>query len=145
MKADILKLNEDEFFELARILDVKIDTIPDFCDMIAETYSLSYCLVTFAEYGAYGCSENGGKVYVPGYDIDLIDSLGSGDAFSAGFIHTILCGATIKDACMSGNVLGALVATQKGATSPVAADDIEKLKMMDSDRKIRKELEKYII
>ena len=67
----------------------------------------------------------GQKVYVPGLKIDVADSIGSGDAFSAGFVYKLLRGKSITQAAQFGNILGALVATKEGATSPVTLDEID--------------------
>lgn len=127
-KADVLKLNEGEVHELAGILKIPCDTIPDFCMEVLSRFSLRYCIVTLDEMGAFAVSESGEKKYSPGYRVNLVDSLGSGDAFSAGFIHSILRGASLHDACEAGNVLGAMVAEQCGATVPISNDDIKEFR-----------------
>ncbi len=124
-KADVLKLNEDEVHELAGILNISCNIIPVFCEEVLSRFSLRYFLVTLKELGAFAVSDSGEKKYSPGYSVNLVDSLGSGDAFSAGFIHSILRGASLHDACEAGNVLGAMVAEQRGATAPITIKDIK--------------------
>ena len=53
------------------------------------------------------------------------DPLGSGDAFSAGFISKILSGSDLREACRFGNQLGAIVATQAGATQTIHKNEME--------------------
>jgi fructokinase len=125
-KADVLKLNEEETFQLAEQLHFSFETLPQFCSEILEKYSLQYCLVTLAEKGAYVQSTAGEKIYVPGYRVPLADSLGSGDSFSAGFIHKILDGKSLQEACEFGNVLGAMVATKTGATPLITTDEVKR-------------------
>jgi len=124
-KADILKLNEDELYQLAEMLGITNHNILQLCADIIEKWSLKYCVVTLGEKGAFALSKRNEKVYVPGYEIDLVDSVGAGDAFTAGFIHCILQNLSLAKACCFGNILGALVSTKKGATSPVTKDEIE--------------------
>ena len=124
-KAEVLKLNEDEVHELARMLNISSNAIPEFCEEVLSRFSLRYCLVTLEKMGAFAMSDSGEKKYSPGYRVKLVDSLGSGDAFSAGFIHSILRGASLHDACEAGNVLGAMVAEQRGATAPITIEDIK--------------------
>ncbi|MEA2064327.1 MAG: PfkB family carbohydrate kinase, partial [Gemmatimonadota bacterium] len=140
-EADVLKMNEQEARGLARILDISQQSIPRFCEEILNRYSLRYCLVTLAEKGAFVLSGNGEKIYVPGYNIELEDSLGAGDAFSAGFIHEILRGATVAEACGLGNIMGALVAAQRGATSGVAQEEMNRLIKDDTERNVHPEFE----
>ena len=54
----------------------------------------------------------------------LADTVGSGDAFSAGFIHYYMNGRTIEEALQFGNAAGSLVATTTGATAPISKDEI---------------------
>ncbi|MCK4967189.1 carbohydrate kinase, partial [bacterium] len=117
--ADILKLNDDESVMLFEILNLKYDTIENFCTEIIDRYSLLCCLVTMNKKGAFAMSEDNRKAYVPGYKLNLQDSLGSGDAFTAGFIHSYLKGKSLRESCEFGNILGAICATQKGATQPI--------------------------
>jgi len=143
--ADILKLNEDEAHRLEKMLDVTCTSLDDFCRRILDRWSLKNCVVTLAEKGAFAVSVQGDSVYVPGYKVDLVDSLGSGDAFSAGFVHKILRGKSSVEACDFGNVLGALVATQEGATTPLTKESMGQFLSKDWERAIYAGLEKFII
>lgn len=144
-KANVLKLNEDEVFQISNILATNTTSIPDFCSFMIEKYQLDYCLVTLAEKGAYVQSHKGEAIYTPGYKVELVDSLGSGDAFSAGFVHQLLAGATVQDACVFGNFLGAIVATQQGATQPISKTTIKEFNQLLLARSIDSRLEKYIV
>jgi fructokinase len=125
-KADILKLNEDEAYQLAKIFGKNIPKLSYFCSETIKKWELKYCLITLGDKGAFAQSHNGEKIYVPGFQVDLVDSLGSGDAFSAGFIHKILNNFSLKEACEFGNILGALVATKAGATPTVSFEEINR-------------------
>jgi len=129
-KANVLKLNEDEAHHLGRILGVAHRNIPEFCEEMLDKWSLEHCVVT--------------KIYVPGYGVKLSDSIGSGDAFSAGFVHKLLRGAPINQAARFGNVLGALVATKEGATSPITLNEIDLFRNQIFDHNIYPGLEKFI-
>ena len=61
---------------------------------------------------------------IPGYQISLGDTVGSGDAFSAGFVHYYMNGYPIDEALRFGNAAGALVATTTVATSPIGKKEI---------------------
>ena len=140
-QADILKLNEDEAHAIGRMLEIRHGSIADFCQAIVEEYGLRFCLVTLGDKGAFGLSSDGQSTYAPGYKVGVVDSLGSGDAFSAGFVHRILHGASLDDAVAFGNVLGAIVATQTGATAPIAREEIEKFRRQRVERSIHPEFE----
>ena len=143
-KADVLKLNEDEVHRLGLMLCVSGKNIPEFCEEILDKRSLKHCVVTLGEKGAFAMSASGEKVYVPGYKVELADSIGSGDAFSAGFVYKLLRGASIEQAARFGNVLGALVATKEGATSPVTLDEIDLFGNQKVELDIFSDLEEFI-
>lgn len=141
-KADVLKLNEEEARRLGRMLDVRYQNLPEFCEQMLDRWHLRHCLVTLGEEGVFAMSAQDERVYVPGYRIRLVDSLGSGDAFTAGFVHNILREKSISQACEFGNMLGALVATKKGATAPVTQEDINHLLNQKVKRNICVDLKK---
>jgi fructokinase len=64
-------------------------------------------------------------VYEPAYVVAPVDTIGSGDAFTAGFIHALLSDRPLSEACRLGNALGALVTGQRGATEPLSPDRID--------------------
>ncbi|MBI3945921.1 MAG: carbohydrate kinase [Armatimonadetes bacterium] len=139
-RADVLKLNEDEAGHLARLFAMPEDSLPDFGARAVARWGLSCCVVTLGSRGALAVSGDGAAVYVPGYRVALVDSCGSGDAFTAGFVHRLLRGQDLRECCELGNALGALVATQPGATAPIAPDDIARLLAAGAPRVVEESL-----
>ncbi len=123
-RADILKLNEQEVECLAELFPLPPHSVPEFCAAALERWSLACCLVTLGERGAFAASAEGDLIYTPGYAVDVVDTCGSGDAFSAGFVHAWLDGAPLSDCCRLGCALGAMVAAQRGATTPISIKEI---------------------
>ena len=142
-KANVLKLNEEEAHQLGDMLGIAHQSLPEFCQEVSSRWSLKYCLVTLGESGAFAFSDNGQEVYIPGYKVSLVDSLGSGDAFSAGFVNRLLAGASLAEACEFGNVLGALVAAREGATSAVTLDEIEMFRSQYRQRVVHPDLKAF--
>lgn len=132
--ANILKLNDDEAMQLCGILEHPFINFPDFCQFVTREFDLDYVLVTLGQFGVFGHAASGATRYVPGYRIDLADSLGSGDAFSAAFVIYALSGKSLQQACEFGNALGALVATTHGATTAVPASSIETFLNSENER-----------
>jgi len=56
-----------------------------------------------------------------------VDTVGSGDAFTAGFAHGLLAGWPLAGSVGFGNALGACVARLRGATGPIAHAEVEDL------------------
>ena len=128
--ADILKLNETEIIDVAGMYGIEHSSIPFSARALLKKTGLALIVVTLGEKGAYAVSRDGEGVYAPGYKIELVDPCGSGDAFTAAFLTSILKGEELSTALQRGNALGALVAAQKGATQPV--DDRQIASFLDS-------------
>jgi fructokinase len=143
-EADNLKLNEEEAGQLGLMLGIRHQSIPQFCEEMLERWSLRHCVVTLGEKGAFAMSTKGEKVYVSGYKIRLVDSLGAGDAFTAGFLHYILQQRPLAEACRFGNILGAIVCTQKGATQPVTLEQIDTFTNKDIERILDRRFEDFL-
>lgn len=67
--------------------------------------------------GADGChvAGDGERIYHPGFDVEVIDTVGAGDAFVAAFIAAYLRGGDWRDNAALANAMGAAVAATQGA------------------------------
>jgi sugar/nucleoside kinase (ribokinase family) len=69
----------------------------------------------------------GGAVSEPGYSVHVIDTVGAGDAFNAGFIRARLRGLSVRQSLRWGNAVAALAITAPGARTTPSADAVEQL------------------
>ncbi len=126
--ADILKLNEKEANELNSLLGLDQKGLAGICRKLIHDYQLQYSVVTLEERGSLAVSAAGEVVYTPGFEVSLNDPLGAGDAFSAGFVDALLRGRPLQEASETGNLYGAVVATQKGATQEIKSYQLDQLR-----------------
>ena len=126
-RTNILKLNEDELRELKEMFLLSGNTIREISALLTETYELTYCLVTLGDKGLYAVSKDNEEVYVPAFQVDLVDPVGSGDGCAAGFIDALLGGETLEYACRFAAAVGAVVAEQSGATEPLDRKQVEEM------------------
>jgi len=134
-RADVLKLNDAEAADLDKMLPLGASgDLHAAAAALCERFDLRAVVVTLGERGALAVAADGQAAYSPGYVVELVDPVGSGDAFTAGFVHKYLRGATLDECCGYGNALGALVATQEGATAPLTAQEIETFLAGDPER-----------
>lgn len=63
------------------------------------------------------------RIVIPSKPVAVIDSVGAGDSFDAGFLHQYVRGADLATCLTSGNLAGALSTTRPGGTE--AFRDIE--------------------
>lgn len=78
------------------------------------------------EHGAAG-HRRGVVTSAPGFDIDVADTVGAGDAFNAGFIAARLEGAGLEDALRWGNGVAALTISKSGARSTPSRSEVRQL------------------
>jgi fructokinase len=123
--ADVLKLNDQELLTVDRIFSLPAGTMPEKALALVKMTNLRCAVVTLGEGGACAVSGAGEIVYEPGYVVAPVDTIGSGDAFTAGFIHALLADRPLSEACRLGNALGALVTGQRGATESLSPDRID--------------------
>jgi fructokinase len=122
--ADALKLNDDEILALAG--PAGLPTEPrEFVRAALDRWSLQVCVVTLGARGACGASSDGQIADAAGRPAQIVDTVGAGDAFTAGLIHAWLGGQTLAQALELGNVMGALTAGRRGGTAPISRHEIE--------------------
>ncbi len=117
--ANVLKLNEHE----AEILYAA--TYPNgpafdlvmFCSFWASAYDIDVICVTLGGAGCFVFADDHGYC-VAGFSVTVQDTVGSGDAFAAAFLHGYHLGRPIAEIARFANALGALIATRAGATPP---------------------------
>lgn len=122
--ANILKANDEELLIIRDLLGLKNENLHDLAKEALETFKLDIILCTLGSNGAFCLTKDEVFYYDPGYQITLGDTVGSGDAFSAGFIHYFMNGQPIDEALRFGNAAGAMVATTTGATAPISKEQI---------------------
>ncbi len=142
-QADIVKVNDEEARIVAGWSGGSSDDMHAFCRLMIKRWTLSHCLVTLGSKGAFAATAAGEEVYVPGYRVAVVDTCGSGDAFSAAFLHRYLAGKTLSQCCTFANAMGAIVAAQQGATAPINAGELEEFINAPPARIVEGSLEKF--
>ena len=122
--ANILKTNDEELRITKTLLGLEAENLPELARETLTKFKLNILLCTLGENGAFCITPDNGFYYDPGYQIILGDTVGSGDALSAGFVHCYMNGQTIEDSLRFGNAAGAMVATTTGATAPISKEEI---------------------
>ena len=111
--ADVVKLNEDELRFVHTQLGLPAD--PEaFCREGSHRYAWRAACVTL---GGQGCAMLAGRDYAsaPAIGVDVVDPVGTGDAFAAAFLHGILMDWPVARIARLANEVGAFVAGTHGA------------------------------
>lgn len=115
--SDIVRIKEKEIPFLEKAFDLNSGSIEDFGKLLSQKYKVKLILITRGAQGVFAYHKERGVFYDPGYVVEMVDNIGSGIAFCAGFLHYYLNGKTIQEALGFGNGAGALNTTKRGATT----------------------------
>jgi fructokinase len=122
MKADFIKLNDEELFEISRKLDSPYNSFEQNIKFIADKTNTKQVCVTKGAFGAVLYHDE--KFYYnSGYFIKVVDTVGAGDSFLASLIVKLLKGKSPQKALNYACAVGALVAGEEGA-NPKISDKI---------------------
>jgi len=125
-KSDVVKMNHEELLQLSAWNGFVSTDLELAADLVFKNYSLKMLCVTRGAKGAFLKTEDG-NLYQNGFVVDTTDTVGAGDAFLAGFIHHFMENKPLNDTLKFACLLGAWVASQKGANPPFLIEIMEKL------------------
>jgi fructokinase len=116
-RSNIVRIKEKEIGFLGKELNLVADDLELFSSELSKKYKIDIVLITRGQNGVFAYHHKKGAFSDPGYNIEVVDNIGSGMAFSAGFLVYHLNGKSIQQALNFGNASGALNTTKRGATS----------------------------
>jgi fructokinase len=112
-KTDILKVNEEEWIFLQNLTGIYGDD-HYFGEILAQTFGLRVIILTRGSNGA-SCFIEGKWYHEPGISVEIVDTVGSGDAFLAGFLIAAIADESPQKCLQKGSEYGSKTATHKGA------------------------------
>ncbi|MCM1051781.1 MAG: carbohydrate kinase [Paenibacillus sp.] len=126
-RCNILKINDEELVIISRLFGYPGIDLQDKCWILLGKYNLEMLILT--------CGINGSYVFVPGSvsfvptpKVNVADTVGAGDSFTATFVSSILSGMSVEDAHRLAVEVSAYVCTQAGAMPCIPKELIDKIK-----------------
>ena len=123
-QADFIKFNDDELYEVSKLLDSKYLSLEQNIRYIAEITNTKHICVTKGHHGAV-LLYNDKLYYNSGYLIKVIDTVGAGDSFLGSLISQLLNKVSPQEAIDFACAVGAMVAQSEGANPKLLRSDIE--------------------
>lgn len=123
-KANVLKINDDELLIIQRMFGYIDITQENTCRLIMRDYQLDMLILTCGDKGSYIFTKDE-MSYLSTNDIEVVDTVGAGDSFTASFIASMIKGKTIHEAHRIAVNVSAFVCTQAGAT-PIIPNNLKK-------------------
>lgn len=113
-RCNILKINDEELVTVSRMFGYPGIDLQDKCWILLGKYNLKKLILT--------CGINGSYVFTPGNvsfqptpKVEVADTVGAGDSFTAAFISSVLKGKSVSEAHSLAVRTSAFVCTEKGA------------------------------
>lgn len=123
-KADLVKVNENEIVILGDWFTT-FKSEEDQAKALLEKFNVNELIITKGGEGsAYYSADQ--ILHQKSHKIEVKDTVGSGDAFLAGFLAEKLKGNTVDNAFKFANTLGAFIATKAGACPDYELHQLEK-------------------
>ena len=120
-RCNILKINDEELVTVSRMFGYPGIDLQDKCWILLGKYNLKMLILT--------CGINGSYVFTPGNvsfqptpKVEVADTVGAGDSFTAAFISSILKGRSVQEAHSRAVQTSAYVCTKKGAMPILPAE-----------------------
>ena len=113
-QCNVLKINDEELVTVSRLFGYPDIDLQDKCWILLGKYNLEMLILT--------CGANGSYVFTPGNisfvetpRVEVADTVGAGDSFTAAFISALLMKKSVREAHQLAVNVSAFVCTQNGA------------------------------
>jgi len=114
LHCNILKINDEEAAEIARLFGFAGMNEQEICLHLLEKYNLEIIVETKGAIGSYVFTA-GETSYLDAPKVSVVDTVGAGDSFTGAFVAALLQGKTIREAHQLAVETSAYVCTQHGA------------------------------
>jgi len=128
--ANFIKFNDDELTEISKGLGIQGASIEQTIVSVATKTNTASICVTLGEKGAILFYDQR-FFYSKGYQVEVVDTVGSGDSFLATLIDALLKDEDPQLAIDKSCAVGALVAKNKGANPMISEVEIDAIMNQD--------------
>lgn len=119
-RCNILKINDDELEIVSRMFGMDGMKAEDVCRRLMVDFNLRIIILTCGVNGSYVFTRDGVS-FLPTPEVEVADTVGAGDSFTAAFISGLLKGKSVAEAHKRAVETSAFVCSQSGAM-PVLPD-----------------------
>lgn len=124
-RCNVLKLNDEELMIISRLFDYPGIDPEETCRTLMDAYDLKILILTCGVNGSYVFS--GDMIsFIPTPRVEVVDTVGAGDAFTAAFCACLLKGRLLQEAHRLAVDVSAYVCTRQGAMPALPRELIER-------------------
>jgi fructokinase len=127
--SEVVKLNHEELPRVMQLLGLPYSDVRSAAERLRSEYELKLVSVTRGPNGSLLVAGNGHQEH-PGFKVEVKDTVGAGDAFTAGLVYCYLRHTPLAVMNETANRLGAWVASQAGGTPAADAALLSQLRAL---------------
>ena len=124
-RASVVKLNHEEWPRVRELLAMEGSDALAFCRELLQKFNLQLVCITRGAKGSLLFDRDRTDEH-PGFRVDIKDTVGAGDAFTAALVHGFLRETPLPETNDLANRMGAWVASHSGAMPPVPKPGLER-------------------
>jgi len=113
-RCNILKINDDEVIIVGKLFGWETKSELEICNQLLHSCDLEMVVLTKGTEGSYVVTQKETS-FKPTPLVEVADTVGAGDSFTAAFVSSLLHGQSISDAHQLAVDVSAFVCTQHGA------------------------------
>lgn len=121
-RCNVLKINDEELVVVSEMFSLDSSDVEQCCRRLVERFSLKALILTCGVNGSYIFSDQPTS-FLPTPRVEVADTVGAGDSFTAAFVASLLKGYSIRKAHEKAVETSAYVCSQPGAM-PVLPEKI---------------------
>jgi fructokinase len=126
-RCNILKINDDEVLIVGQLFGWESKSELEICNQLLHNCDLEIVVLTKGTLGSYVVTKNETS-FKPTPVVDVADTVGAGDSFTAAFVAALLHSQSISDAHQLAVDVSAYVCTQHGAMPVLPESLISRMK-----------------
>ena len=113
-RCNVLKINDDEVVIVGKLFGWESKSELEICNQLLHSSNLEIVVLTKGTEGSYVVTKNETS-FKPTPLVEVVDTVGAGDSFTAAFVSSLLGGQSISNAHQIAVDVSAFVCTQHGA------------------------------
>ncbi len=120
-RCNVLKINDEELITISRMFGCPGTDLQSKCWVLLDRYDLKMLILTCGVNGSY-IFTSGNMTFLATPKVEVADTVGAGDSFTAAFTSSILKGLSVAEAHRKAVEVSAFVCTQNGAMPILPAE-----------------------
>ena len=128
-RCNILKINDDEVVIVGKLFGWESKSELEICNQLLYSSNLEIVVLTKGTEGSYVVTQTETS-FKPTPMVEVADTVGAGDSFTAAFVASLLSGQSISNAHQIAVDAAAYICTQKGAMPMLPVSLLERVKKL---------------